>query len=170
MSRKKWQRPSIAPSQKEARIPDRSRKDIMMPRRNVLHFRGSPVRSVRWKRTTWDRLYDLESQHNRKIKTNRIAEIAVIWGLAFLRTLSPELSARILGVKGEQRLTFEEEQKLRAELAKKLGSLTGAFRLDNRLTFALPTPAKQLIQEEAERSHTSMSAIVRRRTIPKEAA
>ena len=139
-------------------------------RRNVLHFRGSPVRSVRWKKATWDQLYDLESEHDRKVKVNHIAEVAVSWGLAFLRTLSPQLSARILGVTGERPLTFDEEQKLRAELDRKLGGLAGAFRLNDRLAFALPAPAKQLIRQEAERTHSSMSAIARRRIILQEAA
>jgi len=138
-------------------------------RRNVLHFRGSPVRSMRWKTSTWDQLYDIESQHNHKVKVNRIAEVAVTWGLAFLRTLSPQLSARILRVKGVKPLTFEEQQKLRAELDNKLGSLAGSFRMNDRLAFALPTPAKQLIREEAERSHVTMSAIARRRIILEEA-
>jgi len=138
-------------------------------RHNVLHFRGSPVRSVRWKPRTWDELYDLESQHKRRVKVNHIAEVAVTWGVAFLRTLSPELSARILGAKGEHPLTFEEEQKLRVELDRKLGGLAGAFRLNERLAFALPAPAKQLIRQEAQRTHMSMSAIARRRIILQEA-
>ena len=136
--------------------------------RNVLHFRGSPVRSMRWKKSTWDQLYDVESQHDHEVKVNRIAEVAVTWGLAFLRTLSPQLSARILRVKGEKPLTFEEQQRLRAELNSKLGSLAGSFRMNDRLAFALPTPAKQLIREEAARSHLTMSAIARRRIILEE--
>jgi hypothetical protein len=124
---------------------------------------------MRWKRMTWDRLYEMEYDHKRRVKVNRIAEVAVNWGLAFLRTLDPHIRGRILGEKGEKPLTVEERDKLRSDLERKLGTQAGAFRLDNRLTFALPTPAKQLIREEAERSHLSMSAIARRRTILQEA-
>ena len=139
-------------------------------RRNVLHFsRGSPVRSMRWKSMTWDRLYEMEYDHKRRVKVNRIAEVAVNWGLAFLRTLDPHIRGRILGEKGEKPLTVEERDKLRSDLERRLGTQAGAFRLDNRLAFALPTPAKQLIREEAERSHLSMSAIARRRIILQEA-
>lgn len=112
----------------------------------------------------------MESQHNRRVKVNRIAEVAVSWGLAFLRTLSPQLSARILGVKGERPLTFAEEQKVRAELDRKLGTLTGAFRLNDRLAFALPFPAKEIIRDQARRSKSSMSAIARSRILSAEEA
>jgi len=127
--------------------------------------RGSPRRSFRWKPKTFDTLYEMEMHHDRKVKVNRIAEVAVTWGLAFLRTLSPQLRARILEVKGERRLTFEEQQRLRVELDRRLGGLTGAFRLTDRLAFALSRPAKQLIREEAERVHKSMSAIARQRIL-----
>jgi len=138
-------------------------------RKSVTHSRGSPRRSFRWKARTFDALYQVEKDHDRKVKVNRIAEVAVAWGLAFLQTLTPQLRARILGVKGEKVLTFEEREKLRAELEKKLGSLTGAFRLNDRLAFALPTSAKQVIRQEAERAHRSMSAIARERVILQEA-
>jgi hypothetical protein len=118
---------------------------------------------------TWDRLYEMEHDH-KKVKVNRIAEVAVNWGLAFLRTLDPHLRGRILGEKGEKPLTVEERDKLRSDLERRLGTQAGAFRLDNRLDFALPTPAKQLIREEAKRAQVSMSAIARKRIILQEAA
>jgi hypothetical protein len=106
--------------------------------------------------------------HDRRVKVNRLAEVAVNWGLAFLRTLNPHLRARILGAKGEKPLTMEERDRLRNDLERRLGTQAGAFRLDNRLAFALPTPAKQLIREEAERARMSMSAIARRRILLEE--
>jgi hypothetical protein len=125
---------------------------------------------MRWPPGTWARLGDLQVQQHHKVKVNRIAKVAVEWGLAFLETLSPQLRSRILGVKGERPLTFEEQQRLRTELETKLGSLAGTFRLNERLAFALPAPAKQLIRQEAERSHVSMSVIARRRIILQEGA
>jgi hypothetical protein len=149
----------------------KKRQRLSVSRRDVLHFtRGSPVRSMRWKSMTWDRLYEMEHDHKGKVKVNRIAEVAVNWGLAFLRTLDPQLRGRILGGKGEKALTFEERDKLRSDLERRLGTKAGAFRLDNRLAFALPTPAKQLIREEAERAQVSMSAIARKRIILQETA
>jgi len=137
-------------------------------RKSVTHSRGSPRRSFRWKRRTFDALYEMEYDHKRRVKVNRIAEVAVNWGLAFLRTLDPRLRGRILGEKGEKPLTAEERDRLRSDLERRLGAQAGAFRLDNRLAFALPTPAKQLIREEAERAQVSMSAIARKRIILEE--
>ena len=140
------------------------------PQPNVLRYsEGNPVRSMRWPPNTWAVLGDLQVQHHHKVKVNRIAKVAVEWGLAFLETLSPQLRSRILGVKGERPLTFEEQQRLRVELETKLGNLAGTFRLNDRLAFALPAPAKQLIRQEAQRSHVSMSVIARRRIILQEA-
>ena len=116
---------------------------------------------MRWRWTTWDQLNQLESQHGYNVKVNRIAEVAVVWGLAFLGTLSSALQARVLGIKGVKPLTFDEQEKLRSELSNRLGSLAGALRYDDRLGFALPRPIKQILREEARRSETSMSEIAR---------
>jgi hypothetical protein len=110
----------------------------------------------------------MEMELGRAVSVNRIAKVSLEWGLTFLETLSPQLRSRILGVKGERPLTFDEHQKLRTELENKLGNLAGAFRLNERLAFALPAPAKQMIRQEAERSHVSMSVIARRRIILEE--
>ena len=136
--------------------------------RNVLHSRGSPVRSVRWKNKLWDELYQVESEARHQVKPNRIAEIAVHYGLVFLQSLDPLLRARVLGVKAGGSFTFQEEQKLHAELKRKLGSAVGQFRFDDRLSFALPRSAKDVIREEAERSKSTMSAVARRHILLKQ--
>jgi hypothetical protein len=111
----------------------------------------------------------MEQDHNRKVKVNRIAEVAVLWGLAFLRTVPAPLRSRILGVKGEKILTHEERENLRMDLENKLGSASGAFRLNDRLAFALSTAAKRLVRDEAKKSGRSMSAVARERIILQEA-
>jgi len=116
---------------------------------------------MRWRPSTWDQLNEVETEHRYKVKVNRIAEVAVNWGLAFLRTLSSPLQQRVLGIKGVKPLTFDEQEKLRSELSNRLGSLAGALRYDDRLGFALPRPIKQILREEARRSETSMSEIAR---------
>jgi hypothetical protein len=144
------------------------------PRRNVLRFRkryseGNPVRSMRWHPMIWERLFSLQVDHKHGVKVNRIAQVAVEWGLQFIASLSHELQERVLGVKGAKSLTLEEQEKLRKELETKLGSLAGKFRFDDRLAFQLPRPMKQLIREEAERNRTTMSAIMRERIALKKA-
>ena len=126
--------------------------------RNVLRYsEGNPVRSMRWHPSIWTALGNLEVEHHYKVKINRIACVAVEWGLAFLRTLTPELQARILGVKGQLALTMKEREVLQSELDRKLGSMAGKFRFDDHLSFCLPQPVKQLIREEAERSKTTIA-------------
>jgi hypothetical protein len=137
---------------------------------NVLRFgkrgsEGNPVRSMRWHPNIWLSLGELEVQHHYKVKVNRIASVAVEWGVAFLGTLSPKLQERVLGVKGARPLTFKESEALREELNSKLGSLAGKFKLDDRMVFALPKPAKDLLRQEAEKADTTMSAIARQRII-----
>lgn len=129
--------------------------------------RGSPRRSFRWHYRVFDDLYEMEADRNHKVTVNRIASVAIEWGLAFLRTLSPQLQDRVLGVKGVKPLTFVEQEKLRNELNTKLGSMVGQFRLDDRLAFALPKPAKELLREEAKKGNTTMSKIARSRIIMK---
>jgi hypothetical protein len=118
---------------------------------------------MRWHPLIWSRLFDLQAEHDDNVKVNRIAQVAVEWGLDFVGSLSHELQKRILGVKGATPLTLEEQEKLRQELNVKLGALAGKFRFDDRLAFALPRSMKQVIREEAERADTTMSAIARKR-------
>ena len=124
---------------------------------------GSPVRSMRWHPLIWERLFGLQAAHKHKVKVNRVAQVAVEWGLDFVGSFSHELQERILGVKGATPLTLEEQEKLRQELNMKLGALAGKFRFDDRLAFALPRSMKQVIREEAEGAGTTMSAIARKR-------
>jgi hypothetical protein len=118
---------------------------------------------MRWHPLIWERLFGLQAAHEHKVKVNRIAQVAVEWGLDFVGSLSHQLQERILGVKGAKPLTLEEQANLRKELNEKLGGLAGKFRLDDRLAFALPRSVKQLIREEADRADTTMSAIARKR-------
>jgi len=147
----------------------RKRENGAPPRRNVLQAKpwdpkwGSPVRSMRWHPLIWERLFGLQAAHEHEVKVNRIAQVAVEWGLDFLGSLSVELQKRILGVKGATPLTLEEQEKLREELNMKLGALAGKFRYDDRLAFALPRSMKQVIREEAEVAGTTMSVIARKR-------
>jgi hypothetical protein len=147
----------------------RTRKFALTTRRNVLQVKpwnrrwGSPVRSMRWHPLIWERLFGLQAAHHHQVKVNRVAQVAVEWGLDFLGTLSLELQARILGVRGAKPLTLEEAEALRKELNTKLGSLAGKFRYDDRLAFALPRSMKQVIREEAEGAGTTMSDIARKR-------
>lgn len=154
----------------------RIRKNSIGTRGNVLQVKpwnrrwGSPVRSMRWHPLIWERLFGLQSAHKNQVKVNRVAQVAVEWGLDFLGTLSLELQERILGVKGAKPLTLEEAENLRKELNLKLGSLAGKFRYDDRLAFALPRSMKQVIREEAEGAGTTMSAIARKRITLEKAA
>ena len=136
------------------------------PQGDVLRFgkrvsEGNPVRSMRWHPLIWERLFSLEVDHKHGVKVNRIAQVAVEWGLQFIASLSHELQERILGVKGAKPLTLEEQERLRKELETKLGSLAGKFRFDDRLAFALPRSMKQVIREQAERQETTMSQVLR---------
>jgi hypothetical protein len=118
---------------------------------------------MRWHPLIWERLFGLQAAHHHNVKVNRIAQVAVEWGLDFIGSLSLDLQKRILGVKGTLPLTLEEQERLRQELNVKLGALAGKFRFDDRLAFALPRSMKSLIREEAEAAGTTMSAIARKR-------
>jgi hypothetical protein len=123
----------------------------------VLHFRGSPVHAVRWKPLTWNAIYDVVQENGYKIKANRISEIAVQWGLAFIRSLSPSMQRRLF----ERSLTDKEKQQLRSELTTRLGSAAEILRLDDRLGFALPRPMKEALRQEKERTGVSMGRQIR---------
>lgn len=121
---------------------------------------------MRWHPLIWAQLYDMEAAHKRRVRVNKIAAVAVEWGLEFLRSCSDPLQKRILGVEGLP-LTLEEMENLRKELDAKLGVLAGKRRLDSVLAFRLPRPVKEAIREEAERRDISMSAIAQERFLPR---
>jgi hypothetical protein len=121
---------------------------------------------MRWHSLIWSQLYDMEAAHKRRVKVNKIAAVAVEWGLQFLRSCSDPLQKRILGVEGAP-LTLEETANLRKELDAKLGPLAGKMRLDSVFAFRVSRPVKEAIREEAERRDIPMSAIAQERILPR---
>jgi hypothetical protein len=126
-------------------------------RRSITPLRGSPVHAVRWKPLTWNAIYDVVQENGYKIKANRVSEIAVQWGLAFIRSLGPTMQRRLF----ERALTDKEKQQLRSELTTRLGSAAEILRLDDRLGFALPRPMKAVLRQEKEHTGVSMGRQIR---------
>jgi len=125
--------------------------------RSITPLKGSPVHAVRWKPMTWNAVYDVVQDNGYKIKANRVSEIAVQWGLAFIRSLNPSMQRRLF----ERSLTEKEREQLRSELTTKLGSAAEVLRLDDRLGFALPRPMKEILKEEKQRTGVSMGRQIR---------
>jgi hypothetical protein len=115
------------------------------------------VHAVRWKPQTWNAIYEVVQDNGYKIKANRVSEVAVQWGLAFIRGLSSSMQKRLF----EKSLGEKERQELRSELSARLGSAAEVLRLDDHLGFALPRPMKALLREEKECRGVSMARQIR---------
>ena len=61
-----------------------------------------------------------------------------------------------------KRKVASEELTFNAQLQPKIRMIASTARLDDRLSFALPSSAKQIIRDEARESKSTMSAVARR--------
>lgn len=124
-------------------------------------------RGVRLPEARFMQIYEIwqAARKDRAIQLNEVINVILDLGLMTFARLPEPMRERVF-----KKQRMQQEQKFRERLEIKIHRISSSFRLDDRLNFALPRPAKQLIREEAERARMSMSAIARRRILLEETA
>lgn len=123
-------------------------------------------RGVRIPEAQFAQIYEIwrDMRKDHRVQINQVFTVLLELGLMTFPKLSEPMRQGLF-----RKGTAREEVRLRANLESRLADVASAFRLDDRLAFALPAPAKRAIREEARRNDKSMSAIARERVILQEA-
>jgi len=100
------------------------------------------------------------ARRNRAIQLNEVINVILDLGLMTFSRLPQSMRERAFS-----RQNIAREQRFRENLDIRISKISSSLRLDDRLGFALPSPAKQVIREEARRTKSSMSAIARSRIL-----
>lgn len=124
-------------------------------------------RGVRIPETQFAQIYEIwrDMRKDHHVQINQVIKVLLELGLATFPKLSDPIRQGLF-----RKQTAKEEGHLRASVQSRVAEVASAFRLDDRLAFALPAPAKRLVRDEAKKSGRSMSAIARQRIILQEAA
>ena len=100
------------------------------------------------------------ARKDRRIQLNEVINVILDLGLMTFARLPQSMRERAF-----IKQIMPKERKFRDQLDTRIRKISASLRLDDRLGFALPSTAKDLIREEARRSKSSMSAIARSRIL-----
>jgi len=123
-------------------------------------------RGVRIPETQFAQIYDIwrDVRKDHRVQINQVFTVLLELGLMTFPKLSEPMRQGLF-----RKGTAKEEVRLRANVESHVADVASAFRLDDRLAFALPAPAKRLVRAAAKKSGRSMSAVARERIILQEA-
>ena len=119
-------------------------------------------RGVRLKETRFMEIYEIwqVARKNRAIQLNEVINVLLNLGLMTFSRLPQSMRERAFS-----KQTNPQAQRFREELDIRIYKISSSLKLNDRLGFALPSPAKAIIREQAKRSKSSMSAIARSRIL-----
>ncbi len=116
-------------------------------------------RGIRLPETRFTRIYTLWKAVRLKnpCQLNEVFNVLLELGLRTFQELPEYMQSTLF-----KRKVASEELTFNAQLQPKIRMIASTARLDDRLSFALPSSSKQIIREEARQCNSSMSAIARR--------